>query len=550
MGSERYSAALRHFREVCGNAFDEQEKLLLRLMRDNKDTEYGRRYGFCNIHSQCEYGDAVPITEYKDYDEYISRIIKGERDLISSSPPVFYSISSGSTGTPKYIPLTEEDIFAQGRYAEDTFAGIVQEELPHDDPDELFGCIFNLGSVFLTSMADGTPNGIRSGSYHQCRYLDGTLDVSHFFAPAQVIFPEKMEDMLYIKLRFALANKDITAIHGVFVHRVWGIIRYVRQKRDALLSDIATGTVSELFGVSDRWRDYICEKLPADPERAEYLRTVFDTLPPEKILRAVWKKLRYIRMIGGSIFSEFDEKLKPYIGDIPVHSIVYSSSESTLGLSPKMNVSDCYVLLPDVCFYEFIPEDKMYHSSQTLTVSQVETGKRYELVITTLSGLYRYRIGDVVEIVGRYGLSPIVRVCYRKNLVLNVADERLNVMQFNNTMEMFAERTGSKTEYFCISGNHSDVVSRYVLYIETNDALPDNARTILDECFCVSSLGYKGAREIGDLGLADVRPVQVGSFAEYERRRRVNGRNTDQSKPLRILIDDDQINFFERKRII
>ena len=41
-----------------------------------------------------------------------------------------------------------------------------------------------------------------------------------------------------------------------------------------------------------------------------------------------------------------------------------------------------------------------------MLIDEVEVGKRYELVLTTISGFYRYRMGDVVEVVGFHEELP------------------------------------------------------------------------------------------------------------------------------------------------
>ena len=51
--------------------------------------------------------------------------------------------------------------------------------------------------------------------------------------------------------------------------------------------------------------------------------------------------------------------------------------------------------------------------SKTLLIDEVEVGGRYELVLTTCSGLYRYRNGDVIQIVGFHENCPVLRMLYR-----------------------------------------------------------------------------------------------------------------------------------------
>ena len=49
----------------------------------------------------------------------------------------------------------------------------------------------------------------------------------------------------------------------------------------------------------------------------------------------------------------------------------------------------------------------------TQFVDEVEVGKRYEVALTTNSGLYRYRMGDVVEVVGFHERCPVIAFKYR-----------------------------------------------------------------------------------------------------------------------------------------
>ena len=80
----------------------ENEKLLLRILEQNKDTEYGRKYGFADIHSIEEYQKKVPVSVYDDYAGYILRMSEdGEENLITSGKVVHYNKSSGTVGNPK-----------------------------------------------------------------------------------------------------------------------------------------------------------------------------------------------------------------------------------------------------------------------------------------------------------------------------------------------------------------------------------------------------------------------------------------------------------------
>lgn len=52
-------------------------------------------------------------------------------------------------------------------------------------------------------------------------------------------------------------------------------------------------------------------------------------------------------------------------------------------------------------------------SPETAFLHELEVGKIYEIVVTQACGLYRYRMGDVVQVVGYFGECPRVKFLYR-----------------------------------------------------------------------------------------------------------------------------------------
>ena len=56
------------FNRMAEDPMGENEKLLLRILEQNKDTEYGRKYGFANIHSIEEYQKKVPVSLCDEYE--------------------------------------------------------------------------------------------------------------------------------------------------------------------------------------------------------------------------------------------------------------------------------------------------------------------------------------------------------------------------------------------------------------------------------------------------------------------------------------------------
>lgn len=542
---EGKTGALARFKELCNNAVAEQEKFLMDRLAENKDTEYGKLFGFEDIHSVEEYQKELPITFHYDYETIIERQINGEEGLLTMERPVYYCISSGSTDSPKYVPVLEKDILRQKFYWQDLIQETIRSQMPDSSDEELFGKIFQIGEFRRDFMPDGTMGGVRAGALH--RYLEsrGELDIDCYTASEEVLFPKNtLEDLLYVKVRFALACRDVTAIHGVYVNRVVGVLRYMVDNWDAFLTDIETGEISDCFLVSHEWETYLKEHLPANPERAAELRAIPRADLENGLVRKIWPKIKYGQMIGGSMFKPYMDKLWTYAGDLPIHYFTYAASEGCFGIARGVNEKDAYyTLLPDTCFYEFVPATG--DGEKIFMIRDVEVGSRYELLITTFSGAYRYAIGDVVEVVGFEGQAPIVRVCYRKSQVINIADEKMNVRQLENAMRKFQSRAECTAEGFCVDGDYAKQRPRYMLYLELADGeLPGNAEELLDECLMECSFGYKRDRELAELDRVKIQMIPQGGFKAYGRFMAKLGHSKEQDKPLRVLVTEEQKAFF------
>lgn len=249
-------------------AAEVQMQILDGLMHRNRETVFGKKYGFGAIKTVGEFQKNVPLCVYGDYEDYILRMIAGEEKVLTEEPAVYYCISSGTTGDAKYLPLTETDLNIQYIYAYGLPFGMVKEYYQDLPEDEVFGKIFQIGEFAKTYMENGVMNGIRSGCVYQWLDRHGRFDAEDYCVPKEVLFPDTLEDLCYVKVRFALAEQDLCAIHGVFVNRIAGVLDYIWRNWEMLLKDMEHGRVDECVGLSPRWREYVERKLPPNPLRA------------------------------------------------------------------------------------------------------------------------------------------------------------------------------------------------------------------------------------------------------------------------------------------
>lgn len=89
---------------------------------------------------------------------------------------------------------------------------------------------------------------------------------------------------------------------------------------------------------------------------------------------------------------------------------------------------------------------------QTLFGEEVEVGCLYELIVTTLSGLYRYRIGDVVRVVRFHNSCPVIEFQYRQGQILNMRSEKTTEMMMYEALTKVLQGTSERprlVDYTC-----------------------------------------------------------------------------------------------------
>ena len=542
-------SVLHRLKSMASDAERVQTELLLSLVKRNADTEYGRRFDFSGIDSLEDYRRRVPLTSWKDYDNAVSRMIQGEDNILTSERIVYYCISSGLADEPKYIPLTSADINTQKRYSVDCVNETIEDYFNAAGTGIPDKHIFYIGEFFRTGMPDGTMSGVRTGAPYRLLEESGELDFSVFTAPKEVLFPEKLDDMLYMKLRFALADRAVNAIHGIFVNKIVGLLEHLQKNWDQYLEDISTGKVSEHFNISDEWKEYIESRLPADPERARELKSIVPG-DGEKLALKIWPGLKYVCVSGGGIFARYMNRLRKYTGpDIPVHYFVYSTAESNLAVALDMNTADRYTLIPDAAFFEFLPVGAG-RMTEPLASWEVKKGEEYELYVTTLSGLYRYSVQDIVRIEDFYGNIPVISVSYRTNQIMNLAEEHLTTRQMAEACDELGKRMGTRVTEYCMDADKEGELPRYTVYIETEMGRSNNdvkCSMVLDAILKDHVSAYEKARSSGRLGQPFVITLRRGVFRSFGAYLSKNGYRMEHNRPLRIISNDDQREFFNRK---
>ncbi len=168
---EQGKVILEQFREDTKNPMEKTTELLLKLLNDNKDTEYGKKYGFADIHSVEEYQKKVPVIIYDDIAEYLERMMDGEKNILTSYSYNHFNETSGTVGVPKVVPMTDAQSEVFAKYNNLYQYGLMGENL---DPSWMAGRAFCTSSGNCKTLKSGLTVG--EASAKMADYIKGGKD--------------------------------------------------------------------------------------------------------------------------------------------------------------------------------------------------------------------------------------------------------------------------------------------------------------------------------------------------------------------------------------
>jgi len=362
--------------DITYNPMRSQEEFVIRMMRENAKTVYGRKNGFKTIRNMDDFRNSLPLTTYDDYLPYIERIANGERNILTAYLTEHISTMDGD-GEGRLLPQSRWSV--QTSYDYSFSAGFYiagQQGLLTD------GMTLNLVDNCIEHLTSGMTMGNLFGRH---------LNKREFNNAEVYVIPLGIEDD-YLRALYVLSQKHISLALCDHYEKMVRLLRYIEKNWPRLVEEIENGNT------------YV----QSNPERANAIREIMETHNiGTRMVEQLWPGLRCIMVHDVDRLSASFELLRTYCGS-NVH-FVFTGIHSPEGtFSTTLNLDDPQtVLIPDSAFYEFKPKESQGYS-QLLTLDQLEIGRSYELVVTTFAGLYRYRTQKTLLVVGRYHDTPTV----------------------------------------------------------------------------------------------------------------------------------------------
>jgi hypothetical protein len=207
----------------------------------------------------------------------------------------------------------------------------------------------------------------------------------------------------------------------------------------------------------------------------------------------------------------------------------YNASEGFFGIQDRSDSNEMLLMLDYGIFYEFLPLDEIDKPSKALSLTEVEVGKNYAMIISTNAGLWRYNIGDTVKFTSK---SPYrIKISGRTKHFINAFGEEIIIENAETAITRACEMTGAVIDNFTAAPIYLDKGKRggheWLIEFRIVPKSMEEFEGILDDTLRKINSDYD-AKRAHDLALVapKIHCVKEGTFYNWMKMRgKLGGQN-------------------------
>nr|KYP53415.1 putative indole-3-acetic acid-amido synthetase GH3.5 [Cajanus cajan] len=469
----------------------------------------------------------VPLASHADLDPYIQKIADGDTTPILIQQPITtLSLSSGTTeGRQKLVPFTRHS--AQMTLQTSTLAAAYRSRVfPTREGGKILEFIYS-SKQFKTK--GGLTVGTATAHVYASEEFKIKQEKTKAFtcSPYEVISGGDYKQSTYCHLLLGLFFSDyIEFISSTFVYATVQAFCIFEEVWKDLCNDIRDGTLSSRIKLP-KMREAVLGIISPNPSLASKLEATcleLEVVDWFGMIPKLWPNAKYVCSIMTGSMQPYLKKLRHYANGMPLIGADYGSTESWIGVNvdpslPPEKVT--FAVVPTFSYFEFLPLYRQkqdcnlvanhhdFMEDKPIPLSQVKVGQEYEIVLTTFTGLYRYRLGDVVEVkfICRRKLILIVNIDKTTEKDLQMVVEKASQLLTNN-------KANAELIDFTSNADLSNQPGCYVIYWEIKGEVEDEVLeaccTEMDAAFV--DHGYVVARKASSIGPLVLCIVERGTF--------------------------------------
>jgi GH3 auxin-responsive promoter len=538
------------FRAATGMVRDTQEQLLRATLRDNAQSRFGREHAFASMHAIDDFRSAVPIASYDTVAPRIDRIAGGEQQVLTTERVLMFEPTGGSTRGSKLIPYTAT-LRRQFQRAIAAWLWDVLRQHPAVRAGTAYWSISPAAQRVERQTVGGTPIGFDSDR----EYLDGLQRWAMsrvLVVPPEVSQLSSIDNFRYATLGYLLAAEDLVLISIWSPTFLTALLDALPAWEERLCRDLHDGT----FRLPSPDQEPVAPRLtlPRLRRRSRELASVFGAeAGAPTTLSSVWPRLALISCWADAAAEMYVPQLQSRFPGVSLQPKGLLATEGVVSIPVVGQVGAALAIRSHV--FEFIEvrdiDDEASTRSRTLLAHELEVKRRYRVLLTTGGGLYRYDLGDVVEVVGFLRECPLLKFHGRHGSGSDLVGEKLNERHVRECLRVTFEELGVRPDFSLVVPQAAPPA--YVALVvcprplDTAAITPEFAWRL--ECRLRSNPQYRYAVDLGQLKPVEIRWLQLPqgqAWQIYEARCRELGQKAGDIKPTALDGRLDWVDVFRR----
>lgn len=439
------------------NPREVQNSVLEKILKQNKDTVFGKKYDFTSINSYDDFRRNIPVHTYEDLRSYVERQEETREPHLTAKPTTMYALTSGTLGKPKYIPI-HDTMIRNFKRCHELSSYALYSVIPSTYSGKVLGIT---GPAVEGHSSGGVPFGSLSGLLYK---ETPKFIKSKYIIPPEVFEIENYDLKYFLICAFALSHKNITLIATANPSTILKLSEVINLNLDKLIQIIERGSLDGVDEPSTEQLQTLARYFERNAKRARELEEISKTREHIK-LKDIWPNMQTVVTWTSGSCGTLIPKLKAELPDFTnIVEMGYFASEFRGSIVVDVSESKAVPAFHEN-FYEFVERDDWQSGNpKFLTLDQISEGKQYYILVTTLGGLYRYFINDIIEVTGTFNKTPIIKFVQKGKGVTNITGEKLYECQLHQVIETIKDEHNLDIDFFIMIADPEAL--QYALYIE------------------------------------------------------------------------------------
>ncbi len=370
------------------------------------------------------------------------------------------------------------------------------------------------------------PIGSASGAVYAA--MPGVVR-RRYVVPPEILAIADYDSRDYLIALLGLASPDVSALATANPSTIIRLLRMIREHWEPLLEDLRRGKADRAADLDPEQRACLSRRLAPNPGRAHELRRSCPNGPSG--LGALWPGLKSIvTWTGGCCGYALEALAQELPPSCRIVDLGYHSSEcrGSINIDPSRNA--CVPALTTT-FFEFV-ECRAHGlgAARFLGLGEIEVGRDYFVHVTTVDGLYRYDMNDIIRVTGSVRATPTIAFIQKGRGIVNITGEKLSEEQALAAVGRIAKETGAHAPFFLLLAD--EAAMGYNLFIEAGDkpAAMDLAAGV-DAALMKANIEYSAKRKSGRLAAISGTAIRADTGEAFRRHCLRQGQRDTQFKP-------------------